>query len=70
VLAPPRADTYPTLVIGAPAYGGRDDNSFYGVVHLINGSTNGPTAAGNKVLTPHQLPQQLQAEDFGRHLTS
>ncbi len=43
VLAPAAADTYPTLVVGAPNYGGRDEEDRSGIVHLIRRTADGLT---------------------------
>lgn len=63
-------DDYPTLVVGAPNYGGRDEEDHSGIVHLIRGSAKGLTAAQDEVLTSGAQRPQPKGEQFGRRLTS
>jgi hypothetical protein len=70
VLAPAAPDTYPTLAVGAPNYGGRDEYDSSGIVHLIRGSVDGLTTAQDQVLTPRPHPQEPAGGQFGRQITS
>lgn len=70
VLAPVAPQEYPTLVVGAPNYGGRNEEDRSGIVHLIRGSADGLTAARDQVLTARQQPQHPIGEQFGWQLTS
>jgi len=70
VLPPAAPQEYPTLVVGAPNYGGRNEEDRSGIVHLIRGSADGLTAARDQVLTARQHPQHPIGEQFGWQLTS
>jgi hypothetical protein len=63
-------DDYPTLVVGAPNYGGRDEEDHSGIVHLIRGSAMGLTAAQDEVLTSGAQRPEPKGEQFGRRTTS
>ncbi|MET1006369.1 MAG: FG-GAP repeat protein [Propionibacteriaceae bacterium] len=70
VLAATEPEGYPTLLVGAPLYGGLDEFDRSGVVHLIRGSTTGLTAAGDELLSAARLSPQTVGEQFGWRLTS
>jgi hypothetical protein len=70
VLGPAGSDEYPTLVVAAPWYGGKNDGDRFGMIHLIRGSANGLTGAGDQTLRAKQFPQRPVGEGFGRVLTS
>ena len=69
-LAPADNDSYATLVVGAPNYGGRDEHDRSGIVHLIPGSADGLTTAQDRVLTAREQPQRPVGKQFGWQLTS
>jgi hypothetical protein len=62
---------YPTLIVGAPGYNGRvDESKPRGILNLIRGSASGLTTTDNEVWTANRLPQEPVGERFGLNLNS
>ena len=70
VLRPSEPKAHPTLVVGAPWYGGRDDDDRSGIIQLIPGSAGGLTAGGDQIWKASAFPQQPVGESFGETFTS
>jgi hypothetical protein len=70
VLGPVEPGAHPTVAVSAPWYGGRDEEDRSGIIHLIRGSADGLTAAGDAVLQAKQFPQEPVGNGFGSVMTS
>jgi hypothetical protein len=70
VWGPTGPEDYPTLVVGVPWYGGRDDEDRSGIIQLIPGSAGGLTAGGDQIWNASVFPPRPVGESFGETLTS
>ena len=69
VWGPTGPEDYPTLVVGVPWYGGRDDEDRSGIIQLIPGSAGGLTAGGDQIWNASVFPPRPVGESFGETLT-